>query len=128
MLKCRVPPPSCRRLGAAPWCRPLVVSQCATPAARGVGRGARLPCSLGRPARCMHAPSVRLQWQVAAHVARLQCKIGPTLATLAIMQAGRMDLIPGVLGRAERGFRQVIPSPDGKHLVLLGASGSLLLL
>ena len=37
-----------------------------------------------------------------------------------------MDLLPGVLGRAERGFRQVIPSPDGKHIVLLGASGALL--
>mgnify|MGYP004283504389 CR=1 FL=1 len=32
------------------------------------------------------------------------------------LHAGRMDLLPGVLGRSERGFRQVIPSPDGKQL------------
>lgn len=44
------------------------------------------------------------------------------------LHAGRMALMAGVMGRTELGFKRVLPSPDGAHLALLGASGSLLLL
>ena len=44
------------------------------------------------------------------------------------LHAGRMVLMAGVMGRSELGFKRVLPSPDGAHLALLGASGSLLLL
>ena len=83
----------------------------------GAGCGA---LGLGCPARSSHAPLPLVcggKWQLG---------VAPRMPRRRPVQAGRMDLLPGVLGRAERGFRQVIPSPDGKHLVLLGASGALL--
>eukprot|EP00308_Calcidiscus_leptoporus_P001111 CAMPEP_0119378884 /NCGR_PEP_ID=MMETSP1334-20130426/50402_1 /TAXON_ID=127549 /ORGANISM="Calcidiscus leptoporus, Strain RCC1130" /LENGTH=547 /DNA_ID=CAMNT_0007398247 /DNA_START=17 /DNA_END=1660 /DNA_ORIENTATION=- len=43
------------------------------------------------------------------------------------LHAGKVELVPGVMGRSENGFEQVLPSADGKHLALVTSSGALLL-
>lgn len=44
------------------------------------------------------------------------------------MHAGRAVMLPGVIGREEAGFRELLPSPDGKNLCMISESGALLLL
>jgi U3 small nucleolar RNA-associated protein 18 len=44
------------------------------------------------------------------------------------LNAGRAVMLPGVMGREEAGFRELLPSPDGSNLGMITESGALLLL
>lgn len=44
------------------------------------------------------------------------------------LNAGRAVMLPGVIGREEAGFRELLPSPDGATLGMITESGALLLL
>ena len=44
------------------------------------------------------------------------------------LEAGKVQMLPGVLGRDEKGFRQLLPSPDGSVLAMITETGALLLL
>lgn len=44
------------------------------------------------------------------------------------LESGTIDRVPGVRGREEKSFESSYVSPDGKHLVLLGKDGYLVLI